>query len=245
MGSALPARGCSVPTMWCMVLVLALVATADPVRIGVSVALSTRARSLRPLMAFWLGGVAISAIVAAAVLFGLRDATLAAAHRVQAAAATTAAGHVQITMGALALLAAAIAVGFSPRQRMRVGIPGGGESPPRLLTRVQGALQARPVVASFALGVGMLVDFRLLAALTAIVASGVATAAQIVASGMYILIALSFIELPLLSRLAAPAKTDHIMAAVDGWARARRKQVFAVVIGLVGVLLMTRGIGHA
>lgn len=231
--------------MWCTVLVLALVATADPVRIGVSVGLSARAQSLRPLIAFWLGGMAISAGVAAGVLFGLRDATLAAVHRVQAAAATSAAGHVQIAMGALALLVAAIAVGLSPRQGMRVGMPGGGASPSRLLTRVQGALQARPVKASFALGVGMLVDFRLLAALTAIVASGVATAAQIVASGMYILIALSFVELPLLSRLAAPAKTDRIMAAVDGWTSARRQQVFAVVIGLLGVLLMTRGIGHA
>ncbi len=240
--------------MWLTVLVLAIVATADPVRIGVSVALSSRPRALGPLVAFWLGGITVSAGIAAGVLFGVRDFALAAMHRVQLATATPTAGHIQIAMGVVALLIAGVAVGIVPRQRTRLGMPDVHASPlqlrtsatiSRLSTRAQHALQARPLGVSFALGVGMLVDFRFVAALTAILASGVAMGTQISAAGLYTLIALTFVELPLVSQLAAPAMTDRVMCAVNRWAKARRQQVFALVIGLLGVFLMTRGIGHA
>lgn len=241
-------------SMWLTVLVLALVATADPVRIGVGVALSSRPRALGPLVAFWLGGIAVSAVMAAGVLFGVRDFALAAMHRVQHATATPTAGHVQIAMGALALLIAGAAAGILPRHRGRLGVP---EAQPsalqlrtsatvsRMSTRARDALQARPLGVSFALGVGMLVDFRFMAALTAILASGAATETQISAAGLYTLIALIFVELPLVSQLAAPAMTDRVMSAVNRWAKARRQHVFAFVIGLLGVFLMMRGIGHA
>lgn len=240
--------------MWLTVLVLALVATADPLRIGVSVALSSRSRALGPLAAFWLGGVAVSALMAAGVFFVLRDFVLTTMHRVQLATATPTAGHVQIAMGVVALLVAAAAVGLLPRRRIGPGGPEAHASQLQLRTsatlsrvsaRAQDALQARPVGVAFALGVGMLVDFRFLAALTAILASGVTLGTQISAAGLYTLIALSFVELPLVSRLTAPAATDRVMSAVNNWATARRQQVFAFVIGLLGILLMTRGIGHA
>ena len=67
---------------------------------------------------------------------------------------------------------------------------------------------------------------------------------QITAAGVYTLLALTFIEFPLVSQLAAPAKTGQIMSAVNRWAKARRQQVFAFVIALLGAFLMTRGIGH-
>ncbi|OBK22720.1 hypothetical protein A5634_07025 [Mycobacterium asiaticum] len=241
--------------MWLTVLVLALVATADPVRIGVSVVLSSRPTGSRwavgPLVAFWLGGMAISVVLTIGVLFGLRDFALTTMHRVQLATATSTAGHLQIAIGAVALLVAATAAGLSPRQRARLAMPVAPPQPmrapstiSRLSTRVHDALQARPLGVSFILGVAMLVDFRFLAALTAIVASGVAVGTQIGAAGMYTLVALSFIELPLVSQLAAPAKTDRVMAVVNQWAKARRQQVFAVVIGLLGAFLISRGLGH-
>ena len=42
--------------MWCTVLLLALVATVDPVRLGTSVVLHSRPRPVRHLVTFWLGG---------------------------------------------------------------------------------------------------------------------------------------------------------------------------------------------
>lgn len=241
--------------MWLTVLVLALVATADPVRIGVSVVLSSRPKAFGPLAAFWLGGMTVSILIAGGVLFGLRDFALGLMRRVQVATATPTAGHIQIAMGALALLIGAVAVGLSPQQRARLRMPGTqplpGRSPmaatstvSRLSVRAQDALRAHPLGVSFALGFGMLVDFRFLAALAAILASGAAVGQQVGAAGVYALIALAFVEVPLVSQFAAPAMTDRVMAAVNLWVKARRQQVFATVIGLLGVFLMSRGLGH-
>ncbi|MCV7147042.1 GAP family protein [Mycobacterium riyadhense] len=239
--------------MWGTVLVLALVATADPVRIGMSVLLSSRPRAVGQLVAFWLGGIAMSVCLAAGVLFGLRDLVLRMVHRIELATASSTAGHVQIVMGALALLIAGLAVSLSPRQRARLGMPSSNTSHlqvrtsnaiSRLSTRTQAALQARPLRVAFILGFGMLADFRFLAALAAIVASGVTVGTQIGAAGAYSLVALAFIELPLVSQLAAPARTGHVVAAVSGWMKAHRQQAFAVVIALLGLFLMASGMGN-
>lgn len=241
--------------MWGTVLVLALVATADPVRIGMSVLLSSRPRAAGALMAFWLGGIAMSVALAAGVLFGLRDFSLSVMHRIEVVTASSTAGRIQIAMGVLALLIAAAAVGVSPgpspRPRTRVGIPGLTTahlgSPPiitRLSTRAQDALHAKPLRVAFILGFGMLADFRYLAALAAILASGAAVHTQISAVSVYTLVALAFIELPLVSQLAAPVWTGQAMSAVHGVVKAHRQQAFAVVITVLGVFLMTRGMGR-
>lgn len=240
--------------MWSTVLVLALVATADPVRIGMSVLLSSRPRAAGLLVAFWLGGIAMSVALAAGVLFGLRDFALSVMHRVEIATASAAAGRIQIAMGVLALLIAAFAVGLSPRHRARLGVPGVNTSHlqmraptviSRLSTHAQEALRATPLRVAFILGFGMLADFRFLAALAAILASGAAVHTQVSAAGVYTLVALAFIELPLVSQLAAPARTGQVMAAVHAVVKAHRQQAFAVVIAVLGVFLMTSGLGHA
>ncbi|WP_205873731.1 GAP family protein [Mycobacterium camsae] len=236
--------------MWLTVLVLACVATADPVRIGVSLALSSRRRAVGPLVAFWLGGMAVSAVLAAMVLFAVRDLTIAAVSRVQLAAATPAAGHIEIAIGVVVLLIAGVGVGIAPRPcRSPDSHPWAlqlrtSATISRFSERARAALQARPLRMSFALGVGMMVDFRFLAALTAILTSGVTIRTQVGAAGLYTLIALAFVEFPLVSRLAAPARTDRVMCAVNQWSKARRHQVLALVIGVLGVFLVSRGIGH-
>ncbi len=237
--------------MWCTVLVLACVATVDPVRLGASVLLYSRPRPVPHLVAFWLGGLTTSAVLATGVLFGLRDVAPGAIHRIRLATASTTAGHVQIAMGVLALLIAALAVGLSRRQRGRLALPGasGLQVPTpsafsRLSTRAHDALRTKPLWVPFVIGMGLLTDFRYLAALTAILASGAAAGTQIGAAGVYSVITLAFIEIPLLSQLAAPVRTGEVMLWVHGWVTARRQQVFAVVIALLGVVLMTAGMGH-
>ena len=51
-------------------------------------------------------------------------------------------------------------------------------------------------------------NFRHLAALTAILASGAAAETQATASAVYSVVALGFVEIPLVSELVAPAQTD-------------------------------------
>ncbi len=236
--------------MWCTVLVLAFVATVDPVRLGASVLLYSRPRPVPHLAAFWLGGLTTSAVLGLGVLFGLRDVALGAIHRVQLSTASSTAGHVQIAIGVLALLIAALAVGLSPRQRGRLAFPGPShlQAPPtafsRLSTRAHDALRTKPLWVPFVLGMGLLTDFRYLAALTAILASGAAAGTQIGAAGVYSVITLAFIEIPLVSQLAAPVRTGEVMLWVRDWVIARRQQVLAVMIALLGVVLMTAGMGH-
>ncbi|QUR68195.1 GAP family protein [Mycobacterium spongiae] len=237
--------------MWCTVLVLALVATADPFRIGISVMLSSRPRPVRHLVAFWLGGITISITVAMGVLFALRDVALSVMHRLELATASSTAGHIQVAMGGMALLIAAVTVGFSPFQRFRLGMPGSHPSHlearastaiSRLSTRAEDAMRSRPLRVPFLLGVGMLVDLRFLVALTAIVASGAAVSTQISAAGVYTLLALAFIELPLASQLAAPARTGQVLSRVHDWVKSRRPQIFAVVVAMLGVFLVSNGV---
>jgi hypothetical protein len=96
----------------------------------------------------------------------------------------------------------------------------------------------------FVLGVGLLTDLRYLAALTAILASGAAAGTEVIAAAVYTVITLAFVRIPLASQLAAPAKTGEVMSQVHGWVKTRRQQLFAVVIAVLGVFLMTSGMGH-
>lgn len=238
--------------MWGAVLAIALVAGADPVRIGIAVLLCSRSRPVFHLVALWLGGLAVGVVLALAVLFGLHDPALAVTHRLQLAANSPTAGGIQIAVGVLVLVvAASIAVGSSVRQRVPAAGPGDG--PPsratptafsRLSTRALGALQAGPLWLTFLVGVGISTDFRYLAALTAILASGTAWGTQVGAAALYTLVALAFAEIPLVCHLAAPARTRAVMSQLHDWVRARRRPMLAVIVAVLGVLLVTAGLGH-
>ena len=238
--------------MWGTVLALALVAGADPVRIGIAVLLFSRPRPVLHLVALWLGGMAVGVVLGLAVLFGLHDVALGVMHRVELATTSSTAGHIQIAMGVLALVvAAAIVVGFSVRQRARVAVPtddpsrrAGPTAFSRLSTRAVDALQAGPPWITFLVGVGISTDFRYLGALTAILASGAALGTQVGAAAVYTVVALAFAEIPLATQLAAPARTRAVMSQVHDWVKARRRAVLGIIVAVLGVLLMTTGIGH-
>ena len=115
--------------MWATVLLLALMAAADPVRIGIAVYLISRPRPMLNLLVFWLGGMVTGVVAALGVLLFLRD---PAAELVQYVLSATASGtfrHYQIACGVLAvLIAALIEVGVSARQQARVPVSAGGPS---------------------------------------------------------------------------------------------------------------------
>jgi Sap, sulfolipid-1-addressing protein len=239
--------------MWGTVLAVALVATADPVRIGIAVLLFSRPRPVLHLVALWLGGMTVGVFLGLGVLFGLHDLALGVMHRVELVTTSATAGHLQIAVGVLALVvAASIVVGISARQPKRAAVPGdyparqaASTAPSRLLARALDVLQAGPLWVTFAVGVVISTDFRYLAALTAILASGAAVSTQIGAAAMYTIVALAFVEIPLACQLAAPARTRAVMSHVHDWVKARRRQVLGVIVALLGVFLMTTGMGHS
>ena len=215
-----------------------------------SIVFAATARSA--LVALWLGGMAMGVVVALAVLFGLHDPVLAVIHRVQLAASSSTVGHIQIVMGALALVVAApIAVGFSARRRTPMAMPGDGPSRQaspttfsRLSTRALDALQAGPPWISFLVGVGITTDLRYLAALTAILASGTALSTQFSAAAMYTVVALAYAEIPIAGHVAAPARTRAVMSHVHDWIMARRRGMLGAIVAVLGVFLVTTGMGH-
>ncbi len=236
--------------MWGTVLALALVAGVDPGRIGIALLLFSRRRPVLHLVALWLGGVAVGVALALGALVGLHDAVLGVMDRVEVATSSSAAGQIQIAMGVLALvIAAAIAIGFSVRQP--VATPAGDplrQAEPtafsRMSTRALQALQAGPPWITFLVGVGITTDFRYLAALTVILASGAALGTQVSAAAAYTLVGLAFAEIPLVCHLAAPARTGAVMSRVHDWMQARRRAVLGLVVAALGVFLMTTGMGH-
>jgi hypothetical protein len=114
----------------------------------------------------------------------------------------------------------------------------------RLTARAQYVLGCgRPWVAYVA-GLGQSTNpIEYLLALTAIVASGAALGTQISAAVMFTIVVLAIVEIPLVSYLATPAKTQAFMLYLQDWVRARRRLVFAVILTAAGVMLLARGIG--
>ncbi|OBI80854.1 GAP family protein [Mycobacterium sp. 1245805.9] len=236
--------------MWGTVLALALVAGVDPGRIGVALLLFSRRRPVLHLFALWLGGVAVGVALALGALVGLHDVVLGVMDRLEVATSSSTAGQIQVAMGVLALvIAAAIAVGVSVRRPVAVpvGAPLDQAEPTafsRLSARAVQALQAGPPWITFLVGVGLTTDFRYLAALTVILASGAALGTQVSAAAAYTLVGLAFAEVPLICHLAAPARTGAMMSRVHDWVQARRRAVLGVVVAVLGVFLMTSGMGH-
>jgi hypothetical protein len=81
-----------------------------------------------------------------------------------------------------------------------------------------------------------------LVALGVIVASGAAVGAQIGAVVMYTVVVLALIEVPLVSYLVTPAKTQAMMLRLHSWVRAYRRQIFVAIATVGGLLLLTSGI---
>ncbi|WP_068180505.1 GAP family protein [Mycobacterium sp. UM_CSW] len=236
--------------MWGTVLALALVAGVDPGRLGVALLLCSRRRPVLHLVALWLGGLAVGVALALGALVGLHDVALGVMDRVEVATSSSTAGRIQVAMGVLALvIAASIAIGGSVRRP--VAVPAGAplhQAEPTAFSRISAralqALQAGPPWITFLVGVGLTTDFRYLAALTVILASGAALGTQISAAAAYTLVGLAFAEIPLVCHLAAPARTGATMSRVHDWVQARRRAVLGIVVAVLGVFLMTTGLGH-
>jgi len=112
--------------MWGTVVVLALVAMADPVRTGAAILLLSRRRPMRNLLAFRVGGIATAIVVGLCVLFVLRDFALAVMQRVALTAAGASVGHIAIVIGVLALL---IATALFTYRRAPLSTSGGATLP--------------------------------------------------------------------------------------------------------------------
>ncbi|OYV24076.1 MAG: hypothetical protein B7W97_01425 [Mycobacterium sp. 20-66-4] len=106
------------------------------------------------------------------------------------------------------------------------------------------ALRSGPPWTTFLLGVVISTDFRYLIVLSAILAAGVAVADQVSAAAVYTVVALAFVEIPLVSQVTVPGRTRAVMSEVHDWVSAHRRRVFGAIVAVLGVFLMAAGISH-
>ncbi|CQD23159.1 hypothetical protein ACT17_17265 [Mycolicibacterium conceptionense] len=217
--------------MWIPLLVMAAAVSLEPFRIGMTVVMLNRPRPLLQLLAFLIGGFAMGTAVGVIVLFLLRPA-LGSAHFTLP--------RVQLAVGALALLAAAVLAVGRPA---RMFGPKPDRQPGPLVTRIKELLGGHSLWTASAAGLGIaLPSVDYLAALALIVASGAAAATQVGALLLFNVVAFGLVEIPLISYLVAPERTRAGLAALHDWLQTQRRQKVAAVVATVGAVLLAVGI---
>jgi hypothetical protein len=82
-----------------------------------------------------------------------------------------------------------------------------------------------------------------LVVLAVILSSGGAITAQLGAAVMFTVVVLAVIEIPLLTYLVTPARTQAVMLSLQSWLRAHARPLLAGMFAAVGVLLLVSGVG--
>lgn len=242
--------------MWGTVLLMAVVVAVDPAQVGAVAYILSRPRAMRLLVAYFIGGFGVSLIAGAAILFVLDGVGVGQGSSIPPG--------IEIAVGALALLVAAlVASGVAGRLRDRgksrrvsgqladeptspdEGRPGLEKLPgfEKLPHRLQDALHNDSPWIAWVYGVGFgLPSAYYLAALAAILKSGVGTAAQIGALLLFSLVAFAVAEIPLVSFAVAPEATRVRVDQLYAWVSTHQRIVVTILASIVGVYLILIGI---
>lgn len=222
--------------MWLTLLMMAVVVSLEPFRLGMTVLMINRPRPTLQLLAFVTGGFVMGVSVGVVVLFVLRPA-LGSAHFTLP--------RVQIVVGAVVLInAVLVATGVlggkrddgSPGRAHRIVEP--------IAERARRFLNGRSLWTAGVAGLGIaLPSVDYLAALALIVASGAAATTQFGALMVFNVVAFALVEIPLLSYLVAPDRTRAWLSALYDWLRAQGRRGVALLLATVGCVLL--GVGLA
>jgi hypothetical protein len=79
-------------------------------------------------------------------------------------------------------------------------------------------------------------------ALTVIMGSRADAGTQFVAFIVFILLVLVFIEIPLVSYLAAPQKTQAVMLVMNTWITTHRRQIAEALLAVMGTASLVQGL---
>lgn len=244
--------------MWSAVLVFGIIAAQDPVRIGIMALLISRPRPLSNLLAYWAGLMATGFGAALAALFLLHDFLVPVVRLVHSIAVHPAVPPIQIVLGVLALSGAvALALPRSVRQPAYALVPAGDPAPrrlrpdsPKVFSRLTlPRLSWTAVLEGKSLGMpfvaGLCTSTQLLefwGAMLVILASGAAVATQVTAALVFTLVAYTITEIPLIAYVVSPAKTQAVVMGMHDWLCARRRTIFAVLLGVFGAMILAKGL---
>jgi hypothetical protein len=244
--------------MWVTVLLMAIVVAFDPAQVGGVAYILSRQSAMRLLVAYYVGGFGVSLIAGGVILFALRG--------VGVGQNSSIAPEIEIAVGSLALVFAAL-VGSGVAGRLRDGaqsrrgsdhlsptVPAADEGRPslqklpgfqKLPRRLQDALDNESPWIAWIYGVAFgMPGAYYLAALAAILKSGVGTGTQIGALLAFNVVAFGVAEIPLLSFAVAPEATRARVDQLYTWVSTHQRLVVTVVASVVGVYLITLGISN-
>jgi len=240
--------------MWGTVLLMAVMTGIDPAKIGAVAYILSRPKATRLLLAYFVGGFGVSLIAGGVIVFALGEANIGKSSSIPPAG--------EIAVGALALLVSVlVATGVAGRLRERAearkargseqasgaeGEKSGVEKLPgfeKLPQRAQDALRSEsPWIAWIAgVSVGMPTAYYL-AAIAAILKSGVGTGGQIAALLVFNVVAFAVAEVALVSFTIAPDATRTRIDQFYQWVSTHQRVTIATVAGIVGVYLLIVGI---
>ena len=111
------------------------------------------------------------------------------------------------------------------------------------MRRGQNLLEDGPLWVAFVAGIltGP-APIEYLVALAAIAASGAAIGTQFSAAVTFIVVMLAVVEVPLVTYLATPTRTQAVMVQLHDWMRTRRRRIVAVMVAVSGIVLVATGV---
>ncbi|ORA14910.1 hypothetical protein BST14_12930 [Mycobacterium arosiense ATCC BAA-1401 = DSM 45069] len=237
--------------MWGTLLAVALWVSIDPTRLVIGGILMSRPRPRHNLLAYWLGGLAAGLAPGLAALVLLHGSLLLVMENARSTIARCTGGYLQIAIGVLALLIAAVV-----SARLHAGAATYGGAPPapalqprtpaasaRMRARMRDALQGGNPWVAFGIGlVTTMPPVDYLVILILIVSSGAAIGIQFGAVVTFTVVVLLLVEVPLVSYLVVPAKTQVVMSRLERWVVTHRRRLLVAVPAAVGLMFVAAGI---
>lgn len=229
--------------MWGTVLAIASWVSIDPTRLVIGGVLMSRPRPRHNLLSYWLGGLAAGIVPGLGAFLLLRDSLPMVMEDARSTVLRFTGGYFQIAIGVLALLIAAVVSAYGGAPSGPVLQPLTPTAPARLTARVRRALQGGNPWVAFGIGlVSTMPPVDYLVVLIIIVSSRAAIGTQLGAVVIFTVVVLALVEVPLVSYLVAPAKTQVAMLQLQRWAAVHRRRILIVVPAVAGLMLVTAGI---
>jgi hypothetical protein len=217
----------------------------------------TRTKPLRLLVGYFVGGFGLSLIIGVVVVFVLKDIKIGKTSSVPP--------EIEIAVGVFSLLVSIlVGTGYSATLR-RQGLaphpvahvpprdspasPGGSsgiESPPgfeRLPQRVKAVLSKDSPWVAWVAGIAVgTPNAYYLAAIAAILKSGVGVGMQVTALVVFNVVAFAQAEIPIVGFLISPEATRTRIGQLYTWVNSHQRLILTVLTGVVGIYLVIEGL---
>jgi hypothetical protein len=238
-------------TMWTMIIILALALNLEPNRLGIIGLLLLRPDPIRQLLVFLCSSFLTSSAAGLIILF--------IANRSSALKGDSSSAVMQIGMGTLALIVAAVlftnirlpggkdrAASAAAASGESAGVPSSGLALVDNFTKRAGRLvHGRSLWFAGALGVGIAlpsVDF--IALLLLVAGSGEPPKVQVTALFTFLAVANTILLIPIFSYVFAKERTVRVLGNLRSWVLARSRRDYAVLLAGAGTLMIAVGLSH-